>query len=30
MTFVQQIYDFNSQAGLLDKPYNDFLESSFV
>ena len=29
MTFVQQIYDFNSQAGLLDKPYNDFLESSF-
>lgn len=29
MTFVQQVYDFNSQAGLLDKPYNDFLESSF-
>ena len=29
MTFVQQIYDFNSQAGLLAKPYNDFLESSF-
>ena len=29
MTFVQQIYDFNSQAGLIDKPYNDFLESSF-
>lgn len=29
MTFVQQIYDFNSQAGLLDNPYNDFLESSF-
>lgn len=29
MTFVDQIYSFNSQAGLLDKPYNDFLESSF-
>lgn len=29
MNFVQQVYDFNSQAGLLDKPYNDFLESSF-
>ena len=29
MNFVQQIYDFNSQAGLLDKPYDDFLESSF-
>ena len=29
MTFVQQVYDFNSQAGLLEKPYNDFLESSF-
>ena len=23
------IYDFNKQAGLLDKPYNDLLESSF-
>ena len=29
MTFVQQIYDFNKQAGLLEKGYNDFLESSF-
>ena len=29
MNFVQQIYNFNSQAGLLDKPYDDFLESSF-
>ena len=27
--FVQQIYDFNQQAGLLDKGYDDFLESSF-
>ena len=27
--FVQQIYDFNKQAGLLDKGYDDFLESSF-
>lgn len=29
MTFVQQIYDFNKQAGLLEKGYDDFLESSF-
>lgn len=29
MTFVDQIYSFNSQAGLLDKPYSDYLESSF-
>ena len=29
MNFVDQIHEFNSQAGLLDKPYNDFLESSF-
>ena len=29
MNFVEQIHDFNKQAGLLDKPYNDFLESSF-
>lgn len=29
MNFVDQIHAFNSQAGLLDKPYNDFLESSF-
>lgn len=29
MNFVGQIHKFNSQAGLLDKPYNDFLESSF-
>ena len=29
MNFVNQIHEFNSQAGLLDKPYNDFLESSF-
>lgn len=27
--FVEQIYEFNQKAGLLDKPYNDFLESSF-
>lgn len=27
--FVQEIYDFNQQAGLLDKPYYDILESSF-
>ena len=27
--FVQQIYDFNQQAGLLDKGYDDCLESSF-
>ena len=29
MNFVQQVYDFNSQAGLLDKPYYDIQESSF-
>jgi predicted HAD superfamily Cof-like phosphohydrolase len=29
MNFVNQIHEFNSQAGLLDKPYNDYLESSF-
>lgn len=29
MKFVTEIYNFNRQAGLLDKPYNDFLESSF-
>lgn len=29
MNFVNQIHEFNSQAGLLDKPYDDFLESSF-
>ena len=29
MNFVDQIYSFNSQAGLLGKPYNDLLESSF-
>lgn len=27
--FVQQIYDFNQQAGLLDSGYDDFRESSF-
>ena len=27
--FVQEICDFNKQAGLLEKGYNDFLESSF-
>ena len=27
--FIQEIYDFNKQAGLLDKGYDDFLESSF-
>jgi predicted HAD superfamily Cof-like phosphohydrolase len=29
MNFVNQIHEFNSQAGLLDKPYSDYLESSF-
>ena len=29
MTFIDEIYDFNLKAGLLDQPYNDFLESSF-
>ena len=28
-TFVDYIYDFNKKAGLLEKDYNDFLESSF-
>lgn len=28
-SFVQQIYDFNKNAGLLEKGYDDFLESSF-
>lgn len=27
--FVQEIYDFNKQAGLLENGYSDFLESSF-
>ena len=27
--FIQEIYDFNKQAGLLEKGYSDFLESSF-
>ena len=27
--FIQEIYDFNKQAGLLENGYNDFLESSF-
>lgn len=26
---IDLIYTFNQQAGLLDRPYNDFLESSF-
>lgn len=29
MTFIDEIYDFNLKAGLLDQPYSDFLESSF-
>ena len=29
MTFIDEIYDFNLKAGLLDKPYDDSLESSF-
>ena len=29
LNFVNQIYEFNKKAGLLDKPYDDFLESSF-
>ena len=28
-SFVQDIYDFNLRAGLLDRPYNDSLEASF-
>lgn len=28
-SFIEQIYTFNKSAGLLDKPYSDFLESSF-
>ena len=28
-TFVDQIFNFNQQAGLLNQPYNDSLESSF-
>lgn len=27
--FIQEIYDFNKQAGLLENGYNDFLEASF-
>ena len=27
--FIQEIYNFNKQAGLLEKGYSDFLESSF-
>lgn len=27
--FIQEIYDFNKQAGLLEQGYSDFLESSF-
>lgn len=27
--FIDQIYEFNQKAGLLDKPYYDILESSF-
>lgn len=29
MTPIEQIYNWNREAGLLDKPYDDFLESSF-
>ena len=29
LSFIEQIYTFNKSAGLLDKPYSDFLESSF-
>lgn len=29
MDFVKRIYDFNKDNGLLEKGYNDFLESSF-
>ena len=29
MDFVQRIYDFNKESGLLDKPYDDYLESAF-
>lgn len=29
MTFIDEIYNFNHQAGLLEKPYSDLLESSF-
>lgn len=27
--FIEDIYEFNAKAGLLEKSYNDFLESSF-
>ena len=30
MDFVQQIYDFNQQAGLLDQPLDDYREASFT
>ena len=30
MDFVQQIYDFNQQAGLLDQPLDDYREASFA
>lgn len=29
MTFIDEIYDFNLKAGLLNRPYSDILESSF-
>lgn len=29
LSIIQSIHDFNSRAGLLNQPYNDFLESSF-
>lgn len=29
MSFVESIYTFNRRAGLLEKPYDDFLESAF-
>ena len=29
MSVINQVHDFNAQAGLLNKPYDDFLESSF-
>ena len=28
--FIQQIYDFNRQAGLLDQPLDDYREASFL
>lgn len=28
-SIIEEVYNFNKESGLLDKPYDDFLESSF-